>query len=355
MKPLSRQLIAVALALVSLSTIVFIPQVNATRPTSAVVEALNGSVRRRSREDGQSTAVRTSDELPTSTILQVPGTQRGGTEHWIHLRFRSGSRNLTLVQAGTDPADSEYRFPCQYQQGTGLWGLRQVGSNACERITVNVSGWRSSQEIPAVAQNPVSQMGRSLKTATPTSIAQQTPDQLTVAPANTLTLIYIYQTAEGVVINVLTGSATIRSAAGSTIVRSGVQYIDSGDGRRGRTDPIPQEVYSARAVEIFLDPGNWATDTGREVVAFQDAVARQRNESIPQPTDPDPIFIPPPPTPNPSRPPVRGPIPDLPSEDPPNSTPSGETSDGDDSATPVPAPNPIFDDFVTPDPEPIVR
>jgi hypothetical protein len=355
MKPIPRQLMAVGLALVSLSALVFIPQVSATRPTSALVEALNGSVRMRSREDGQSTAVRTSDELPINTILQVPGTRRGSTEHWIHLRFRSGSRSLTLVQAGTDSADTEYRFPCQYQQGTGLWGLRQVGSNACERITVNGRGWRSQHDSPAVAQNPISQIWRYLKTGTPTSIAQQTPDQLTVTPANTLTLIYIYQTAEGVVINVLTGSATIRSAAGSTIVRDGIQYIDSGNGRRGRTDPIPQEVYSARAVEIFLDPNNWATDTGREIVEFQDAVARQRNESSPQPNDPSPIFIPPSPTPNPSRPPVRDPIPELPSDDPPDSVPSQEPTDSDDSATPVPAPNPIFDDFITPQREPIVR
>jgi hypothetical protein len=359
MKSLSRYCVALGLALAALSTFPLAEAARATRPTSAIVEALNGLVRMRSRDDGQSSAVQPYAELPINTILQVPGTRRGGMEHWAHLRFKNGSsRSLTLVQAGTDPTDTEYRFPCEYQQGTGLWGLRQVGSNACERITVNVGGWRSQGQSAVLAQTPTDQLLRYLKTIIPTSIAQQISGQLSITPANTLSLIYIYQTADGVVVNVLTGSATIRSTAGATIVRGGVQYIDSGDGRRGKTAPIPQEVYNARAVAIFLDPNNWANGTQRQIVEFQDAVSRQRAVSVPQPgNDPGPVWLPPPS--NPITPDPRIPTDtDSTTDEPPDSRPDpGPDPDRpSDSITPSDA---IIDygDYVRPSPStpPVIR
>lgn len=351
MKSKFRYLVALGLALASLATLAPTTKVSATRPTSAIVEALSGAVRMRSRDNAQSSAIQPFVELPISTILDVPGTRRGSMEHWIHLRFKNGSsRSLTLVQAGTDPVDSQYRFPCEYQQGTGLWGLRQVGGNACDRIMVNVSGWRSQRQPSILAQTPESQILRYFKIAVPTPIAQQVPGQLSITPANTLTLIYIYQTAEGVVVNVLTGAATIRSTAGSTIVRSGIQYIDSGDGRRGKTDPIPQEVYSARAVEIFLDPNTWANDTQRQIIEFQDAVTRQREGSIPR-LDPGTVFIPPSPTPRPSRPTDSDSTPGQTPDSRPDSTPdepsdsvppSDSTVDYGDYVRPSPSPSPVI-------------
>lgn len=359
MKSLSRYFVALGLALVALSPLPLAESARATRPTSAIVEALNGLVRMRSRDDGQSSAVQPYAELPINTILQVPGTRRGGREHWAHLRFKNGSsRSLTLVQAGTDPTDTEYRFPCEYQQGTGLWGLRQVGSNACERITVNVWGWRSQRPPAVLAQTPADQILNYLKTLARSPIAQQIPGQLSITPANTLSLIYIYQTAEGVVINVLTGAATIRSTAGTTIVRGGVRYTDSGDGRRGKTEPIPSEAYNARAVAIFLDPNNWADDTQGQIVEFQDAVSRQRAVSVPQPAnDPGPVWLPSPSNPIPPTPRVprdtgstTDETPDSRSQPEPNPEPESDAP----SVFVIPHDATIdYGDYVIPQPDPV--
>jgi hypothetical protein len=329
------------LTLTALAVITFNFKGTATRPTSAVVDDLNGTIRTRSGS-GQPVLVRRYEELPASITLLVPGTRRGSTEHWAHLRFRSSSsRNITLVQAGTDSGDSEYRFPCEHRGGTGLWGVRQVGSNACERITVNGGGWRSQLNPSAVAQ-------KSSRSAEHEPITQVTASEFTVIPDNRLTLLYVYQTPDSTILNVLTGSVRVRGTSRSYVLRAGTRYIDYGDG--ADTGPIPENVYTARAVQIFLDPNNWSDDLGVQIGEFQRAVDQTFATAPLGPPDPGPITVPNPsdqdtdPSPNrPSRP--------QESEDDDYDEPSDQRPDPPDSAPPsyppvtdsVPYDDPVID------------
>jgi hypothetical protein len=250
-----------------------------TPPAIATFDEWKGYITTR-RGDGQAKPVKSDSLLEKDVdVLEVPGSTRG-VEHWAHLRFKGGKPSNYLVQAGTDSSPTKYRFPCYYGGGSMVWGLRQQGQNkVCERIIVGSAGWRSSISGTSVAHKSKLREGKD------SFIAQRDPGQVTVAPSNGLTLVYIHEEFGNTVVDVLAGAVTVRAATGSTIVRGGVRYTDAGDGRRGSTSPLPEEVYRSRPVQIFLDPNNWSEDMRSQINDFQEAVAVQNTRL----TEPDPL------------------------------------------------------------------
>ncbi|NJR51846.1 MAG: hypothetical protein HC780_21985, partial [Leptolyngbyaceae cyanobacterium CSU_1_3] len=249
---------------------------SATRPRTAVVAALQGVVSMRpaaTSETTPSTRVHRGQAIPirreNEHLLLVPESY-GRTEHWVHFSFQGGTPPTPIVQAGTDSTDSEYLFPCQYRRGTVVigWGTRRVG-NHCKQITIASSRGRSKQ-LP----------GKWLAQSGTQGDAQNDSEALTLEASNRLNVVYINQSAGRPVINVLTGGVRVKSATQTTIVGAGVQYIDSGDGRRGATRPIPPEVYAARPVQIFLDPNNWTEEVRPQIKDFQAAIDLQKNRPV---------------------------------------------------------------------------
>ncbi|EGJ35138.1 MULTISPECIES: hypothetical protein [Moorena] len=292
-----------------------------TQPTIAAFNKWNGYVRMR-RGKGQATRINANSLLRSNTdVLEVPGSN-AGNEHWAHLQFRLGlSTVFPLVQAGTDSSSTKYRFPCYYQEGVVVigWGLGNSRDNACERITIDSTEWRSS-----VSDNNVAQKSRLHKGSKDTFIAQVDAGQLTIDHIGGSTLIYIHQNFGRRVVDVLVGSVRVRSATGSPIiVREGIRYTDASDGRRGSTNTVPEEVYNSRPIQIFLDPNNWSQDIRPQIEDFQQVLDSTQNKprddgnrirSIPDrnpPNDPDPdptTPINPTPTPETTTPP-RNPTP----------------------------------------------
>jgi hypothetical protein len=313
-------------------------------PVTGIVDDFSGSVRKQSQSGGQPSLIRQGDSLRSyADLILVPATRRGGAEHWIHLRL-SGR---TLLQAGTDAADTEYYFPCHYSRGGGVIGLRQVDNNGCERITVGSAGWRSS-----LGESHVAQKANDPNNSDTTLMAQANSEQLTITPANRFTLLYVQQDISGTVVNVLTGSATIRSATHTTRVRAGIRYIDRGDGRRGQTIPIPKEVYAARPVQIFLDPNNWSETALPDIQNYQAAVDRQLATPITPTPDPQPTLIPAPsPSPNPRDPDSSSPGSSQPSS-PGTSRPQPPRPLQTPTPSPTPSPTPLPIQTIVPSPTP---
>ncbi|MBW4695623.1 MAG: hypothetical protein KME27_28065 [Lyngbya sp. HA4199-MV5] len=312
-KPIIFSLYALAVILVAMSGWAIVQKSAVSSqtkgPSNAVVDALSGAVSKRSDETGQSIRLDRSDELLPSNILEVPGS-KGGTEHWVHLRFR-GVRKSALVQAGTDPNYTEYRFPCQYSKGTGLWGLRQTNNNGCEHIGVQSRGWRNKHKN--MAQKPAM-----AKNAHRILIAQEDASELTVRPVNALTLVYIHENGGNTVINVLTGAARVKSGNTITTVGAGIRYTDFGDGKRGERSDMPEETYNSRPLQIFLDPNTWSSDIRFQVQEFQKAVDEARERPIPVPTT-SPTSFPDPNKPGTNNPPQKSP------ESPPARKPAPQT------------------------------
>ncbi len=257
-----------------------------TPPTMATFDGWKGYIKMRSG-GGQATTITSQSIMRRDVdVLEVPPSING-TEHWAHLLFRRGANKsplYPLVQAGTDSEFTEYRFPCQAQGTGGVvigWGLQQNRNRACERIIAGSSGWRGNRRNAQVAQKL-----RVRADSKETYISQTDSSAIAVSPSNGLNLIYIHQDLGGTVVDVLVGSVTIKSPAGSTIVNGGIRYTDAADGRRGRTSSIPKEVYSSRPVQIFLDPNHWSEDIRFQIREFQAAVALQESRPIefPDPT-----------------------------------------------------------------------
>ncbi|NET39457.1 MAG: hypothetical protein F6K19_47085 [Cyanothece sp. SIO1E1] len=268
-------------------------------PTTAIVQAWNGYISMR-RGQGQASRVDHKVTLAANVdVLEVPGS-RGGTEHWAHLQFRQAGKFMyPLVQAGTDAAFTQYRFPCA-MTGSGViaWGLRSRGRNACKQITTGSTAWQSALERSRVAQkSSVQQPQQSTGT-------QSDASALTVSSTGGSSLIYIQDLSGGVAVNVLTGRVSIQAAASPRkyIVRAGVRYTDYGNSTGGNTTPVPDDVYTSRPVRIFLDPAHWPQDIHWQLQAFEDAIDQQiappppssdPTRPIPEPTQPDPPTPPP--------------------------------------------------------------
>jgi hypothetical protein len=309
-----------------------------TRPKAAFVSALKGTVGLRPTEASETT---TSVPVYQGQVIQIQRENEhvllvpqssSGDEHWVHFSFK-GKTAAPLVQAGTDSRDSEYLFPCRYAQGTLVigWGTRRVGSN-CKQLTVASRGWRQKHLQLS-------------KTAKPALMAQSNADDLTLEASNRLNLIYINQAGGNTVVNVLVGSVKVRSTTQTTVIGAGIQYIDTGDGSRGATKPIPKEVYDSRPVQIFLDPNSWSEEVRGQITDFQQAIDQQKSRPvgsdpsvpwIPEPTNPsDPPF-----DPRPRPAPVETPKPS------PSVTPSPYRPRPAPVETPKPSPS------VTPSPSP---
>lgn len=292
-----------AILFITISVLIISLQGNVVHPytvpdSKTVVASVvdwHGSIRLR-RGNEQAIPISSGELLHRNVdVLEVPPSS-GGSEHWAHLKFK-GSRYL--FQAGTDSSPTKYRVPCGYSGGTMVLGLRQNGRNGvCDKITIGVKGWQSSNSILNLAQK-----SKQRSSAKGKLTAQQDPTELNIIPSNRLTLVYVQDFNGSTAVNVLTGSVTIKSAAGRTIVNSGIRYVDNGDGRRGDLVPVPKELYSARPIEIFLTPDTWSEDIRADIQTFQEAVKRQQ-AAPPETTNNDPRYIPEPTkSPAPSSPP----------------------------------------------------
>lgn len=278
MKAAYRFLGTLVVILASLSALTIGIKSNVSSATvTAFVDSVSGFVTAKP-EGGQSTRILRHTNVQSNNIIHVPATKPGTDEHWVHL-LMAGKK--PLVQAGTDSSGTEYRFPCGYVRGSMVVGFKRGGSNGCVQITASSPQWKSSINKTSIAQKSMPHKG-----SKDSFIAQSALSQLTVTPSNGLNLIYIHQVSGGTVVDVLVGSVTIKSPAGSTIVNGGIRYTDAADGRRGRTSPIPKEVYSSRPVQIFLDPNHWSEDIRFQIREFQAAVALQESRPIefPDPT-----------------------------------------------------------------------
>jgi hypothetical protein len=266
---------AVAAILIPISILVICLRSNANKigspPATAIFDRWQGYVRMR-RGNGQAQGINKQLQMQSNTdVLEVNGSV-GGNEHWAHLLFRRGTnRNVQypMVQAGTDSGFTSYRFPCKVEDGGVVigWGLSQNRNRVCERITVGLPGWRSSMGDARIARKSKVRAG-----SKDTYIAQNTPREIIVEPSDGRNLVYIRNLNGSLVIDVLVGRVTIRSTAPERTlmtVGEGNRYTNSGDGSRGNTQEIPEDVINLLPVKIFLEPDNWSPDVQEDVQQFE--------------------------------------------------------------------------------------
>lgn len=266
---------AVAAILIPISILVICLKSNANKigspPTTAIFDTWQGYVRMR-RGNSQAQGINKQLQMQSNTdVLEVNGSV-GGNEHWAHLLFRRGTnRNVQypMVQAGTDSGFTSYRFPCKVEDGGVVigWGLSQNRNRVCERITVGLPGWISSMGDARIARKSKVRAG-----SKDTYIAQNTPREIIVEPSDGRNLVYIRNLNGSLVIDVLVGRVTIRSTAPERTlmtVGEGNRYTNSGDGSRGNTQEIPEDVINLLPVKIFLEPDNWSPDVQEDVQQFE--------------------------------------------------------------------------------------
>ncbi|MDJ0706187.1 MAG: hypothetical protein QNJ46_23190 [Leptolyngbyaceae cyanobacterium MO_188.B28] len=244
-------------------------------PTHAVVHSLEGWIERRSRKEGAQThPIQQRDWLDETHVLHVPMSTTGSNENWVHLEPSVGNDSLGyLVQVGPDyDISNEYIFPCRTRTGMIGWTVQSYLDNDCYISP------RILQTSQGVDETHIAQKLDSKIASEKTHISYQETSQLRITPEKPFTLVYFQDNYGSTVVNVLSGAAQMRSDGELWTVEEGLRFT-SNRGSGNPIDFVPDEVYTSRPVQIFINPDNWSQEVGPQIRNFQTAIERHTQDS----------------------------------------------------------------------------